>query len=72
MKLFDELHIRENTHSSTNNPTRLHCYNVWYPEQLPWLAEQAVRDTQCLFSVIQSSTGVSPRLIYEQYLYHIK
>ncbi len=47
---------------------RLHCFNVWYAEQLPWQAARALRpECNCLFSVVQSSTGVSPGHVLAQW-----
>ena len=73
-QVFDELHVREATTYTTSatgeashDNTVLHCHNVWFAGQLPWPAEQA-RDAQnCLFSVIQSTTDVSPSVVYKQY-----
>ena len=84
IQVFDELHISEedaavlleSQSKETVTPTsigwKLHCYNVWYSTQLPWNAELVKEATNCAFSVIQSSTGVSPSSIlalYNKYIY---
>jgi hypothetical protein len=50
--LFSEIH-------EPQNKVLLHCHDVWFEDQLPWNAAAAYAST-CLFSVVQSSTGVSP------------
>jgi hypothetical protein len=56
---------------------QLHCYDVWYKEQLPWRADLAMGSCNynsssstncCLFSVVQSSTGVSPGKVLRELL----
>lgn len=78
--MFDELHVSEEDVAralgdrAAESP-RLHCYNVWYVAQLPWPAEEASRAANCMFSVVQSSTGVSPGTIlrmYERYFVAIE
>lgn len=41
---------------------RLHCHDIWYAHQLPWDGAAAAT-SNCLFSVVQGSTGVSPSKI---------
>jgi hypothetical protein len=51
--------LMQNQHSKM--PVRLHCYDVWFASQLPWKAEKIrMAGSNCLFSVVQSSTGVDP------------
>ena len=45
----------------------LHCFNVWFAEQLPWQAEDAFRSS-CMFSVVQSTSGVPASSVLRQYL----
>ena len=57
----------------THMPSSLSHTQVWYADQLPWQAHRALdQDNNCLFSVIQSSTGVSPGLVHNQWMNHIK
>lgn len=52
---------RNNINNSKNKSSRLHCFDVWYPSQLPWQAYNALSDScDCLFSVVQSSSGADP------------
>jgi hypothetical protein len=67
VKVFDELHISEEEAG-----VRLHCYNVWYASQLPWLAEEASKTEDCVFSVVQSTSGVSPGAVLSLYEEHFK
>lgn len=72
IQVFDELHAREEdvripipgtdeSGAQLSEPvTELHCHNVWFASQLPWRADLAAEANNCLFSVIQSTTGVSP------------
>jgi hypothetical protein len=69
-------------HSSddkSRNMVRLHCFDVWYSTQLPWqpfkiefeLVDQVGEsyshwNQSCLFSVVQSSSGVSPSAILRE------
>lgn len=63
LQLFDLLHLDE-----VQMGVKLHCHNVWYAHQLPWPAEEALSDQSCIFSVVQSSTGVSPGALFRQYV----
>lgn len=54
-RVFDQLHIREEEAGLF-----LHCNNVWYAHELPWKAQEAFANESCLFSVVQSTTGVAP------------
>jgi hypothetical protein len=71
--VFGELHVSEEDAAAAlrdlagESPRLLHCYNVWYAAQLPWPAEEASRAANCMFSVVQSSTGVSPGSILHMY-----
>ncbi len=62
LKIFPYLHVPQITLS-------LHCHDVWYAESLPWDAAAALRDS-CLFSVVQSSTGISPSKVLAQLRQH--
>ena len=47
--------------SSSSNPTRLHHNNVWFPTDVPWKPERSSESVyNTLFSVVQSTSGVSP------------
>ena len=62
--IFDLLHVSD----MEIGLTRLHCNDVWYIDQLPWSPLNAVPGTtkwKCIFSVVQSSTGVSPSTIHK-------
>lgn len=61
-KVFEEVHIREESHGIF-----LHCHNVWFVEQLPWSSDLAFRNTSCLFSVVQSTTGIASNILLQQY-----
>lgn len=76
--LFNLLHVPEQTGAGVeggNGPDdnagtpRLHCFDVWYADQLPWPIDAvgahvaAKAKGGCVFSVVQSSTGVAPREI---------
>lgn len=61
-QVFDELHVSEEEAG-----VRLHCHNVWFAGHLPWPAEEASRAADCLFSVVQSTTGVSPSAVLSLY-----
>ena len=50
-----------------NNGVRLHCYNVWFAGQLPWQAGRAKLARNCLFSVVQSTSGVSSSAVLKLY-----
>jgi hypothetical protein len=69
IQIFNRLHFRERSAVGAvgNNTTVLHCNNVWYQDQLPWQAAEAAAAHNCLFSVVQSSTGVSPSVVLKQY-----
>lgn len=68
--VFHHLHIRETERWPSENDmlahVYLHCENVWYAAQLPWKAAQAMANTSCIFSVVQSTTQVSASLVYRQ------
>lgn len=61
VRVFHEVHLPEELAG-----LYLHCSNVWYTHQLPWKAEEAYRNSTCLFSVVQSSTGATPSSILRQ------
>jgi hypothetical protein len=69
IQIFNRLHFKEKSAVGAvgNNTTVLHCNNVWYQDQLPWQAAEAAAAHNCLFSVVQSSTGVSPSVVLKQY-----
>ena len=57
----------------THNNTRLHCNNVWFPTDLPWLPVSGIdQRIICLFSVIQSSSLLEPSNIHSLWLKHFK
>ena len=58
--VFQELHEPQQ-----EDELMLHCHDVWFAGQLPWDATAAY-NSNCLFSVVQSSTGVSPSKIWSQ------
>eukprot|EP01041_Mallomonas_annulata_P009798 gene9798-20386_t len=80
-ELFDTLHFPE--HVADTDPSappfdtpvrahtssvRLHCHDIWFAAQLPWNASAARDPTcPCLFSVVQSSTGVSTGSLLSQW-----
>ena len=57
--LFDELHFE------AEGGSNIHCFDVWYAYQLPWDVTSAKR-SRCLFSVVQSSTGLSASTLHAQ------
>jgi len=59
--LFEELHEAE----KLDVGARLHCFDVWFSAQLPWPAQEAYA-SGCLFSVLQSTSGISPSLVLKQ------
>lgn len=61
-KSIHEINQNEiNSSISKNKSWRLHCYDVWYASQLPWQASNALHEnSNCFFSVVQSSSGVNP------------
>ena len=68
--VLDQFHLFELLHfPQQNQPTNsfnLHCFDVWYVEELPWKSEQAA-STNCLSSVVQSSTRVSASILLAQF-----
>jgi hypothetical protein len=62
IQVFDSLYFPE------HGQCYLHCHNVWFREQLPWQYEVAARNASCLFSVVQSNTGLSSSDLYRQFL----
>jgi hypothetical protein len=60
--VFDELYFPE-----SSGYHFLHCNNVWFSSQLPWNYQEAANNRACLFSVIQSSSGLSVNTLYSQY-----
>ena len=51
---------------------RLHCCNIWFPSQSPWSFDNALNKSyECLFSVVQSTAGVSPGRIYSAWEEHL-
>ena len=45
-------------------PTKLHCNDVWFESDLPWRPEEGTNnESNCLFSVVQSTSGASPSVI---------
>ncbi len=62
-QVFDHYHIKEQDHNMY-----LHCSNIWYKAQLPWDYESAFANSTCLFSVVQSTTGVSPNAVLKGYV----
>jgi hypothetical protein len=64
LRIFDELHIMQDP------SLKLHCHDIWFSSQLPWDFE-AAHNSECLFSVIQSSAGISPNTIWAQLKSHI-
>jgi len=59
---LDNVFIFADLHEPQHN-FRLHCHDIWYANQLPWDAAAAAT-SNCLFSIIQGSTGVSPSKIW--------
>ncbi len=64
-QVFDGLHIDQLSGDALKRRRQLHCGDVWYAEQLPWVLSQQTRD-ECWFSVVQSSTGVSPGSVLKE------
>ena len=66
-KTFDKLYDRERAHFSVTG-TSLSCGNVWFGNEV-WTPSEVFEDetcnenVHCLFSVIQSTSGASPKLI---------
>ena len=68
---------QDRNNSERNNPThdniQLHCNNVWFPTDLPWVPVSGIdQRVICLFSVIQSSSLLNPNTIYSLWLKHFK
>ena len=51
---LDHLGLFEVLHAVQNNASKLHCWDVWTFEQLPW-NEAAAAESGCVFSVVQST-----------------
>ena len=61
-KIFHDLHFRE-----SDNTVLLHCYDVWFEGQAPWNIDGALSsDSPCIFSVIQSTSGVRASTLLSQ------
>ena len=56
--MWDELHVRCDSYP-------LHCYDIWYFEDLPWKIQDAM-NSNCLTSVVQSSSGASVNGLYSE------
>lgn len=67
----DDGHTDVSTNSELDHSKesiRLHCYNVWFTNQLPWNAASAMNNRcNCIFSVVQSTTQVKPSEVYRQW-----
>mmetsp|Transcript_37423 Transcript_37423/g.48148 ORF Transcript_37423/g.48148 Transcript_37423/m.48148 type:complete len:443 (+) Transcript_37423:54-1382(+) len=60
--LFRHLHDAFNPHYRP-----LTCFNIWFDGELPWDANSAFQgDGSCLFSVLQSTSGLAPGTISHQ------
>eukprot|EP01034_Spumella_vulgaris_P027068 gene27068-33738_t len=70
-EVFDGLHVDQQSLSAVEGRNQrrrlLHCGDVWYEAQLPWVLSQETRDA-CWFSVVQSSTGVGPGDVLKELL----
>eukprot|EP01038_Epipyxis_sp_PR26KG_P008611 gene8611-11640_t len=64
--VFDVLHIEENEVSSI----KLHCNDVFFEHDLPWDMNNSF--DRCIFSVLQSSIGFSPGIIFKTVNDYIK
>jgi hypothetical protein len=74
--LFSFLHEKEekrhennnnnNDHDNHQETLQLHCYNIWFTNQLPWLVREAKQQKNCLFSVIQSTANKDTSQLYYQ------
>lgn len=69
---LDYYHVFAHIHTPETEEIYLHCHNVWFVEQLPWSVEAAKHNQSCLFSVVQSTTNVSPNFILQQYQQHFE
>jgi hypothetical protein len=61
--VFEDYHVREQ-----ERQVYLHCSNIWYKGELPWKHRSAFANSSCLFSVVQSTTGVSPGQVLKGYV----
>mmetsp|Transcript_26119 Transcript_26119/g.80368 ORF Transcript_26119/g.80368 Transcript_26119/m.80368 type:complete len:105 (-) Transcript_26119:286-600(-) len=39
------------------------CRAIWFKGQLPWDSVTAFQDPSCVFSLVQSTTGISPSAV---------
>lgn len=60
--MFDKIHFKG------NGVCNLHCYDIWLKTHHPWDAYHALRNQTCVFSVVQSSKGISTNTLYKQYM----
>lgn len=72
--LFSLLHVPEGSADSLVPPLRLHCYDVWFPQDLPWKHEEIwnlkkQNMLQCIFSVVQSSSNAEVDLVHSQVMH---
>lgn len=63
--VLDHYHMFNYLHYQSNK-NYLHCFDVWYDFDFPWDSIGAMR-SGCLFSVIQSSTGVDVTTLQSQF-----
>ena len=58
---------------SSSYPTKLHHHNVWFPKDIPWKPTVSTLSFyNILFSVVQSTSGVSPSSTYSTWLKFIE
>jgi hypothetical protein len=55
VQVFGDYHIKQEF-----TGVFLHCADVWFRRELPWNEKLGFSNSSCYFSVIQSTTGVSP------------
>ena len=58
---LDERRLFAHLHAEPRVPTL--CAAVWFAAQLPWDAAAAFDDPSCVFSLIQSTTGLPPSTV---------
>jgi hypothetical protein len=63
--MLDHYHLFSGLHYPSMR-NKLHCFDVWYVFDFPWDGFAAVH-SGCLFSVIQSSTGVSAETLHSEF-----
>lgn len=52
----------------TFGDVRLHCCNIWFPSQSSFSFDDAFGNSyECIFSVVQSTAGISPSKIYSEW-----